>query len=115
MNTTGKIGWLLALVLAIGLGAMSYFFLLKGQTLPYADGRISVLLTADQRNASLAEMRDILESVQEIMEMTIAGDFEGASARHLAGHGRVQPGRPGVDCQIAAWLQIDQPGAARRL
>ena len=81
MNTMGKLGWLLALVLAVGLGGMGYFFLLKGQTAPYADGRVSVLLTADQRNASLAEMRDILESVQEIMEDTIAGDFKAASAR----------------------------------
>ena len=81
MNTTGKIGWVVALVLAIGLGGMAYIFLLKGQTAPYADGRISVLLTADERSASLAEMRDILESVQEIMEDTIAGDFDAARAR----------------------------------
>ncbi len=84
MNTLGKTGWGVALVLALGLGAMSYVFLLKGQTAPYADGRTSVLLTADERAASLAEMRDILESVQEIMESTIAGDFNAAKERASA-------------------------------
>lgn len=81
MTTLGKAGWAVALVLAVGLGAMAYLFLIKGQTAPYADGRTSVLLTADERAGSLAEMRDILESVQEIMEDTIAGDFQAASQR----------------------------------
>ena len=81
MNTMGKAGWGVALALALGLGGMSYVFLVKGQTAPYADGRTSVLLTADERAASLAEMRDILESVQEIMEDTIAGDFDAAKTR----------------------------------
>jgi len=79
MTTLGKTGWVVSLVLAVGLGGMTYLFLIKGQTAPYADGRTSVLLTADERAAELASMRGILESVQEIMEDTIAGDFQAAA------------------------------------
>jgi len=81
MNALGKTGWIVSLVLAVGLGVMAYLFLIKGQTAPYADGRTSVLMTADERSGSLAEMRDILESVQEIMEDTVAGDFQAAADR----------------------------------
>ena len=78
MNSLGKIGWALAIVFAIGLGAMSYTFLIKGQTVPYADGRTSVLLLPDERNKVLGEMRDVLAGVQTILEDTVAGDLQAA-------------------------------------
>ncbi len=79
MNTSSKAGWIVAGILAIALGGMSYVFLIKGQTAPYADGRVSVLLTSAERNAELASMRGILESVQGIIENAAAGDYKTAS------------------------------------
>ncbi len=84
MNFMGKLGWIVALVLAIGLGGMSYVFLVKGQTVPYADGRTSILLSPDERNGVLGEMRAVLAGVQEIIEKTIDGDMAAARARASA-------------------------------
>ncbi len=78
MNAMGKIGWILALILAIGLGAMSYTFLVKGQTVPYADGRTSILLSPDERNQVLGEMRAVLEGTRTIIEDAVAGDMQAA-------------------------------------
>lgn len=84
MNFIGKLGWILALALAIGLGGMSYVFLVKGQTVPYADGRTSILLSPDERNGVLGEMRAILAGVQEIIENSVAGDLDAARAKASA-------------------------------
>ena len=84
MNFMGKLGWIVALVLAIGLGGMSYVFLVKGQTVPYADGRTSILLSPDERNGVLGEMRGLLSGVQEIIEKTIEGDRAAAQAKASA-------------------------------
>ena len=78
MNTLGKLGWIVSLLLAIGLGAMGYIFLVKGQTVPYADGRTSVLLSPDERNKVLGEMRAILSGTRDIMDDAISGDFQAA-------------------------------------
>lgn len=78
MSTVGKLGWIVSIILAIGLGAMSYVFLVKGQTVPYADGRTSILLTPDERNQVLGEMRGVLAGVQEIIEDTTSGDLKAA-------------------------------------
>ncbi len=71
-----KLGWLLSLVLAIGLVAMAYTFLVAGTTEPHADGRTVVLLSADERNKVLGEMRGLLETVQGITLAAIDGDME---------------------------------------
>ena len=78
MSTAGKLGWIVSLILAIGLGAMSYIFLVKGQTVPYADGRTSILLAPGERNKVLGEMRGVLAGVQSIIEDTTAGDLDAA-------------------------------------
>ncbi len=78
MNFMGKLGWIVALILALGLGTMSYTFLVKGQTVPYADGRTSILLSPDERNGVLGEMRAVLAGVQEILENAAAGDMDAA-------------------------------------
>ncbi len=75
MSLAGKLGWLLSAVLAVGLGAMSYTFLIAGQTEPHADGRTVVLLSADERNKVLGEMRGLLEAVQGITLAAVDGDM----------------------------------------
>lgn len=75
MTFMGKLGWIVSLVLAVGLGAMIYTFILAGQTEPHADGRTVVLLSADERNQVLGEMRGLLEGAQEIVEASVAGDL----------------------------------------
>ena len=84
MNISGKLGWIVALVLALALGMMSYTFLIKGKTVPYADGRTSILLSPDERNGVLGEMRAILAGVQDIIENTVNGDFDAAETRARA-------------------------------
>ena len=81
MTLMGKLGWLLSLVLAIALGWMAYTFLVKGQTVPYADGRTSILLAPGERNKVLGEMRDVLAGVQAIIEDTTSGDLKAAEAK----------------------------------
>ncbi len=103
MNTFGKLGWFLALILAIGLGTMSYTFLVKGQTVPYADGRTSVLLSPDERNQVLGEMRAILAGVQEIQESVLAGDMEPAAARATS----MGMAAANADAQILAKLPLE--------
>ncbi len=84
MSTLGKLGWLLSLVLAIALAGMAYTFLVKGQTVPYADGRTSILLAPSERNKVLGEMRDVLSGVQTIIEDTAAKDLKGAEEQARA-------------------------------
>ncbi len=84
MNFMGKLGWIVALILAIGLGGMSYTFLVKGQTVPYADGRTSILLSPDERNKVLGEMRGVLAGVQTIIEETTAGNLDAAEKQARA-------------------------------
>lgn len=75
MTTSAKLGWGLAAILAVALGAMSYTFLVAGKTTPYADGRTTVLLSKDERNKVLGEMRGLLEGAQEIVEASVEGDM----------------------------------------
>ena len=79
MNTTGKIGWILALVFGLGAGGLAYTFILSGKTEPHADGRTVVLLLPDERNRVLGEMRALLEAVQAITQGAVAGDMAAIS------------------------------------
>ncbi len=76
MKLACKFGWLLSFALAIGLAAMSYTFLVAGTTEPHADGRTAVLVSADERNKLLGEMRGLLETVQGITLAAVDGNME---------------------------------------
>ena len=59
----------LVVVLSIILNiALVYLFLIKGETVKSADGRTAIIMNKDNKDFVLAEMRDFLESVQQINE-----------------------------------------------
>ena len=80
MRSVCAVGWGLSVVLALGLGAMGYVFLIRGNVEPYADGRTAVLLAEGERDKVLGEMRVLLETVQAISENLAAGNVEAVPA-----------------------------------
>lgn len=69
-----------SLILALTLAAVGYTFVVKGNVEPHADGRTVVLLSADERNMVLGEMRGLLEAVQGVVQAAAAGDMDAVSA-----------------------------------
>ncbi len=65
MKTTIKFFTTFSILLNIGL---LYLFVLKGNTVPSVDKRVAILMEKDHQTFVLAEMRDFLESVQQINE-----------------------------------------------
>ena len=61
-----KFCWALVLVLFLTIASISYLFIFKGQTITASDGRSAILLTTEERNLVLLEMRQFLEAVQII-------------------------------------------------
>ena len=75
MGIACKAGWALSAVLAAALGAGGYMFIIQGNTAPYEDGRTAILLTKDERNRVLAEMRGLLEGSKNIVQAAVKGDM----------------------------------------
>ena len=98
----------LVLVLLLALGAMTWFFVIRGNTVQGDDGRTVVLLSSSDRAFLLAEMRAWLESVQGISEALAEGDMQRAAEEaHAAGK---------VDMkQIPASLLRDLPVELKKL
>ncbi|HMA88642.1 MAG TPA: hypothetical protein VKP89_07865 [Burkholderiales bacterium] len=71
---TCKLCWTLAVVLAVVVAAFAYKFTV-GEVRPSEDGRVAVVLTKDERNALLMEMRTWLESSQRILAAAERNDF----------------------------------------
>mgnify|MGYP000179404161 CR=1 FL=1 len=65
----------ISLVLALALAGVGYIFVVKGNVEPHADGRTVVLLSADERNMVLGEMRGLLEAVQAVVQAATKGDM----------------------------------------
>ncbi|MEP2531876.1 hypothetical protein [Shimia sp.] len=84
MDMAGKAGWAVAGVLAAALGLSGYVFVVGGNTVPYEDGRTVILLTKDERNLVLGEMRGLLEAVQGITQAAVAGDMDEVAAQASA-------------------------------
>jgi len=76
--------WGISAVLAAGLLGVGFFFVVKGNVEPHADGRTAVLLLPDERNLVLAEMRGLLETVQTILQASVAGDMRAVSTAATA-------------------------------
>ncbi len=74
-----KLGWLVSFVLFLALGAMSYIFLIKGETVPASDGREAIVLPEGERDLVLGEMRAFLVAVQGIIDASNKGDMEAAA------------------------------------
>ena len=80
MKTGCKICRVINLALGVGVLAMAYVFVVKGNVETHADGRTVVLLAPEERNRVLGEMRGLLETVQAVVQAAAMGDMEAASA-----------------------------------
>lgn len=69
-----KLCWTLVVVLVAVVAAFAYKFTV-GEVRPSEDGRVAVVLTKDERNALLQEMRTWLESSQRILAAAAKNDF----------------------------------------
>lgn len=69
----------LVVLLLLALGAMTWFFVIRGSTAQGEDGRTVVLLSPSDRAFFLTEMRGWLESVQGISEALAEGDMKRAA------------------------------------
>jgi hypothetical protein len=75
--------------------AVVAFFFVRGQTQVAPDGRTAVLLASDERNLVLTEMRNMLETVQVVVDGVNAGDMarvaQAARASGVAAAADVNP------------------------
>ncbi|MDD4979615.1 MAG: hypothetical protein PHI29_13395 [Gallionella sp.] len=70
-----KLSWILVAVLSVIVAALGYKFTV-GNVQPSDDGRQAVMLSKDERNALLLEMRVWLQSSQGILAAASAKDFD---------------------------------------
>ncbi len=68
-----KLCWTLVVVLAIAVAGFAYKFTV-GEVRPSEDGRVAVVLTKDERNALLLEMRTWLQNSQRILAAASTND-----------------------------------------
>lgn len=71
-----KLSWSLVFILSIVVALLAYKFTV-GEVQPSDDGRQAVMLTKDERNALLLEMRTWLQSSQGILAAASEKDFAG--------------------------------------
>ncbi len=69
-----KLSWTLVVILLVVVALFAYKFT-KGEVAPSDDGRLAVMLSKDERNALLLEMRNWLQSSQSILAATATDDF----------------------------------------
>ncbi|MDZ4203103.1 MAG: hypothetical protein U1C96_13260 [Gallionella sp.] len=70
-----KLSWLLVALLSVIVAALGYKFTV-GNVQPSDDGRQAVMLSKDERNALLLEMRVWLQSSQGILAAASMKDFD---------------------------------------
>ena len=70
-----KLSWMLVAVLSIIVAVLGYKFTV-GNVQPSDDGRQAVMLSKDERNALLLEMRVWLQSSQGILAAAAVKDFD---------------------------------------
>lgn len=73
-----KWSWVLVALLSVVVAVLGYKFTV-GNVAPSDDGRQAVLLTKDERNALLLEMRTWLQSSQGILAAAAENDFDAVS------------------------------------
>jgi hypothetical protein len=89
-----KVLWTI-IILLLGLSGFLVNKFVSGTVEPYEDGRTSVVLTKDERNLILDEMREFLVSVQAISAAITANDMDKvATLSHKAGMA-AEEGTPG--------------------
>ena len=91
-----KFCWTVLLLLLLALGGAVYKFGFVGSVERAPDGRQALLLTVDERNMVLGEMRAFLVAVQNILAATNSEDMDVAAeaARRvgMAAQGAIPPG-----------------------
>ncbi|MCR4302911.1 MAG: hypothetical protein NUV63_01615 [Gallionella sp.] len=70
-----KLSWALVVVLLIIVALFAYKFTV-GNVQPSDDGRLAVLLSKDERNTLLLEMRDWLQNTQSILAAASEKDID---------------------------------------
>lgn len=81
-----RLCWTLTALLALGLAATLYLFLVRGSVAPATDGRTAILLNPGERDLVLAEMRAFLQATQEVLVAANKGDMAAAAdAAHKVG------------------------------
>ncbi|MGA8170443.1 MAG: hypothetical protein WB816_06380 [Methylocystis sp.] len=80
---------LAAIVLWLLTVAAAGVFFVRGNTAPASDGRLAILLAPGERDFVLAEMREMLVSLQRITQALATDDRAGAmaAARAASSHG----------------------------
>ncbi len=76
-----KLCWILSLLLLLTVGALTYTFVIKGETVAASDGRQAIMLPEGERDLVLSEMRAFLEAVQGIITASNKDDM-GAVEKH---------------------------------
>lgn len=89
-----KLSWTLAAVLAIVVAGLGYKFTV-GNVKPSDDGRQAVVLSKDERNALLLEMRLWLQSTQSILSASLANNFDEVVNSAKASGMSAEAGTPG--------------------
>jgi cytochrome c556 len=89
-----KLSWGLVVVLSLIVALFAYKFTV-GEVKPSDDGRQAVMLTKDERNALLLEMRTWLQSSQGILEAASNKDFAAVIQSAKASGMGAEQGVPG--------------------
>ena len=74
-----KLCWSLLLVLFLAVAGVAYKVIVLGSVETAKDGRQVLLLTADERNLVLTEMRDFLVTVQAVVTAANKEDMKAAA------------------------------------
>jgi hypothetical protein len=70
-----KSGFIIAILLLVILGG-AYKFIIKGSTIDGTDGRVVILLDAEERNYILKEMRGLLGHMQQLITAISNDDMD---------------------------------------
>ncbi len=89
-----RLCWALVGVLLIIVALFTYKFTV-GEVQPSDDGRVAVLLSKDERNALLLEMRTWLQNSQVILAAAANGDFAAVSKTATASGMAAEAATPG--------------------
>ena len=90
-----RLSWALVVVLLIIVALFGYRFTV-GNVQPSEDGRLAVMLTKDERNALLLEMRAWLQNSQSILSAVSKNDFETVIKTAKASGMGAEAGVPGA-------------------
>ncbi|OIR03252.1 hypothetical protein GALL_147720 [mine drainage metagenome] len=90
-----RLSWALVVVLLIIVALFGYRFTV-GNVQPSDDGRLAVMLTKDERNALLLEMRAWLQNSQSILSAVSKNDFETVIKTAKASGMDAEAGVPGA-------------------